>query len=619
MDTQDGFDHSLEKRLVKEFFDKLSSPWCKAFPKTPGCPKPEEPVEEAPPATTPTPTPAPAPVATQPPAVVAPPPVETKTQPASPPVTTQPPIVVAPPATTAPAVAKPSTTSITPQPPKEPEPAPVSNPGSGSSGESGQGNGSGNGSGSNGADKGNIGNAGSVGSGSGKETTVPVGSDNGNNAAVPPPNVKPEVQPTATLGNHAVNGVLPGKILLAAPTPVASQSSESGGNTAGDESGDAQDGDNLVQISQPSATSYHPAIQHNDQSISTTLSTAWIAAGTPTSIPPGPSGESAVPGQVAGSDDSSWNPELNPTPGSTHTPTGGGATASETPAVEAPKTSNTGLVSGIAGGVVTIVILFVILFALLFKYRRTACVQNFLIKYTPFRVAAYTKRDKKRSSMGKGLLYEDEPSSPTSPTTQEKGKAINYGTILPAPVTQPSPTAQRSPTKATHAPPAIDTTPSAGVSGASVKTPRSPRSPTPDGYRDSMFERSPTGMSDYFPQPPSPTHSNHSDRDARNSVDSLGGVSIASSGIFSESMMSWPMAPPSTADSATMSTRASPPNTSYSQATNPFQPLQPLPPMPVPGGSQRQSVLGLTRQPSPKEGEAGPSNWRDSRPDSWGL
>lgn len=372
MDNQegfdDGFDHSLEKRTIKEFFDKLFSPWCKAFPKSLGCPKPEEPMEEAPPATTPTPTPAPAPVATQPPAVVAPPPAETK--PTSPPVVTQPPVVVAPPATTAPAVVKSSsTTSITPQPTKEPEQAPVSNPGSGSSGGSGQGNGSASGSGSGGADS-NSGNAGNGGSDSGHGSAEPVGSDNDNNAAVPPPSVtsdKAEVQPTATSGSHAGNGFLPGKVLLAAPAPVASHSSESGDNTAGDESGDAKDGDNkdgdskdgdskdadkLVEGSQPSPTSYHSAIQHNDQSIPTTLSTAWIAAGTPTSIPSGSSGESTVPGQVAGSDDP-WNPELNPTPGSTHTQTGGGATASETPAVDAPKTSSTGLISGIAGGVVS--------------------------------------------------------------------------------------------------------------------------------------------------------------------------------------------------------------------------------------------------------------------------
>lgn len=604
----DGFDHSLEKRTVKEFFDKLFSPWCKAFPKSLGCPQSEEPVE-TPPATAPTPTPAP--VATSPPAVVAPPPVETKTQPASPPVTTQPPVVVPPPATTSHAVVKPSTTNIAPQPTKGPEQGPGPNPGTGHEPNEGSepGYAPGSGSGPSGGDKGNAGNAGNGGSGSGHESTGPVGSDNGNNAAVPPPSVtldKGDVQPTATSGSHTGNGVLPGKVLLAAPAPATSHASESGeqsdGNEGGNEGGNdsSKDGDNDVQGSHPSPTSYHSEIQHNDQNIPTTLSTAWIAAGTPTSVPSG-AGESTAPGQVAGSDEPSWvNPELNPTPGSTHTQAGGGATTSDTPAVDTPKTSTTGLAPGIAGGVVTIVVLFLILFALLFKYRRTARVQNFLTKYTPLKVAAYTKRDKKRSSMGKGLLYEDEPTSPTSPTMQEKGKAINYGTILPAPVTQPTPTVCRSPTKATQVPPVLDTTHG------------SPRSPTPDPH--SMFERSPTGMSDYFIQPPSPTHSNHSGRDARNSVDSLGGVSIASSGIFSASMMGWSM-PPSTADSA--SSRASPPSTSYSQATQ-FQPLQPTPPMPVPG-TQRQSMqrkAGLTI--APREGQAGPSNWQD-RPDSWGF
>ncbi|KAK3400636.1 hypothetical protein B0T20DRAFT_347823 [Sordaria brevicollis] len=594
----DGFDHSLEKRTIKEFFDKLFSPWCKAFPKSLGCPKPEEPVE-TPPATTP--TPAPAPVATSPPAVVAPPPVETKTQPASPPAVTQPPAVVAPPATTSHAVAKSSTTSTTPQPTKGAEQGPVSNPGTGSSEGSGSSNG----------EKGNAGNAGSGDSGSGHENTGPIGSENGNNAAVPPPSItldKGDVQPTATSGSHPLTGVLPGKVLLAAPVPAASHASESGGQSDGNEGGNeggndsSKDGDSDLQGSHPSPTSHHSAIQHNNQNIPTTLSTAWIVAGTPTDVSSG-AGESTVPGQVAGSDDPLWvNPELNPTPGSTHTQAGGGSTTSDTPTTDAPKTSTTGLVPGIAGGVVTIVVLFLILFALLFKYRRTARVQNFLIKFTPLKVAAYTKRDKKRSSMGKGLLYEDEPSSPTSPTMQEKGKGINYGTILPAPVTQPTPTACRSSTKATHEPPVLDTTHGTG----------SPRSPTPDSH--SIFERAPTGMSDYFIQPPSPTHSNHSGRDARNSVDSLGGVSIASSGIFSPSMMSWPMPPPSTADSASITT--SPPNTSYSQATHHFQPLQPTPPLCWRSKGKAPAPAGLSI--APREGQADPSKWQD-RPDSWGF
>lgn len=676
MDNQeefdDGMDHSLQKRTVKEFFDKLFAPWCKAFPKTLGCPKPEEPAPApAPPASTPTPTPAPAPIATQPPAVVAPPPVETK--PASPPVATQPPVVVAPPATSSHSVVKSSSTSITPQPTKAPEHVPVSNPGSGSGG------GLGGGSGSGGAD-GNAGNGGNGGSGSGHGNTGPVGSDNGNNAAVPPPNVTTdrEAQPTATSVNHIGNGIIPGKVLLAAPDPAATHSSESGGNTDGDEGGvdnggsngsdgNDNDGGNGGQDSQPSPTSHHSAIQHNDQSIPTTLSTAWISAGTPASIAPGSPG---APGDSTGTGQlPEWNPELNPTPGSTHTETGGNPTTSETPGVDAHKTSSTGLVSGIAGGIVSksssttsictvktsltnihplaIVVLFLVLFILLFKYRRHPKVQNFLIKYTPLKVAAYTKRDKKRSSMGKGLLYEDEPSSPTTPTMQEKGKAVNYGTILPAPVTQPNPTACRSPTKTDQTPPPlIDTSIPGAATGAGIgagASVRSPRSPTPDGCGHSMFERSPTGMSDYFPQPPSPTHSNHS-RDARNSVDSLGGVSIASSGIFSPSM-GWPV-PPSTADSATVA--SSKPSTSHSQV-NPFHPLEPTPPMPGVPGSQRYSlkreslVLGLKRlslagrqgsaspspapSPSPrpwdpKEGQAGPSQWdnsrRDSRPDSWG-
>ncbi|EAA30850.1 hypothetical protein NCU05826 [Neurospora crassa OR74A] len=596
MDNQDGFHHGLEKRIIQEVFDKLLSPLCKAFPKAPGCPTPEEPVEAPPQSTTPTtkPTTTPAPAATSPPAVVAPPPAATKTQPASPPVVTQPPVVVAPPATTAPAVVKPSPTSITPQPTKGAEQGSGSNHGTKSGEGSGQGNEPGSGPGSNGADKGNAGNAGNDGSNSGKGATGPVGSDNDNNTTVPPPSMTSDttaVQPTATSASFDGNAFFPGNVVLAAPLAAPSQSSESGEHTVGD--GTLGDGDNWTQGSQPSATSYNSAIQHNGQAISTTLSTAWVAAGTPTSIP---AVESTIPGQASGSDDPSrGNPDLYPTPGSTHTPAGGGSTTgnSDSPAGDSPNTSSTGLVSGIAGGVITIVVLFFVLFLLLYKYRRNARVQNFLIKYTPLKVAAYTKRDKKRSSMGKGLLLEDD--EPTSPTMTEKGKNVNYGTILPAPVTQPNPTASRAPTKAIP-PPGLDT--AHGL-----------RSPTPNENRHSMFERVSTSMSDYFPQPPSPTHSHHS---RGNSVESLGGVSIASSGIFSASML-----PPSTACSNSTASWALPPSTSHSQAMQ-FQPLQPMP-MPM-----RQSGLSTTQMSSsssmaaPREGHAGPSNWRD-RPDSWGF
>lgn len=356
MDNQDGFHHGLEKRIIQEVFDKLLSPLCKAFPKAPGCPTPEEPVEAPPQSTTPTTTPTttPAPAATSPSAVIAPPPAATKTQPASTPVVTQPPVVVAPPATTAPPVVKPSSISITPQPTKEAEQGSGSNHETESGEGSGQGNESGSGSGSNGADKGNTGNAGTDGSNSGKGATGPVGSDNDNNTTVPPPSMTSDttaVQPTATSASFDGNAFFPGNVVLAASMAVSSQSSESGEDTVGD--GTSGDGDNWAQGSQPSATSYNSAIQHNGQTISTTLSTAWIAAGTPTSIP---SVESTIPEQASGSDDPlRGNPDLYPTPGSTHTPAGGGSTTgnSDSSAGDSPNTSSTGLVSGIAGGVIS--------------------------------------------------------------------------------------------------------------------------------------------------------------------------------------------------------------------------------------------------------------------------
>lgn len=161
--------------------------------------------------------------------------------------------------------------------------------------------------------------------------------------------------------------------------------------------------------------------------------------------------------------------------------------------------------------------------------------QAFLAKYTPFKILPYTKSDKKRSSMGDGLLFSDGQHGDA--LMNEKTSAFGYGTILPAPVTQPNPAVSR-PQRADAPPPLVITTAS--------KRSSSPVSP---------FEVSP--LSGEFPASPAPAIPR------RSSQDSMGGVSIASSGILSPSLLSWPL-PPSSAPTP----RSSPPTTSHGYLNN---------------------------------------------------
>lgn len=197
---------------------------------------------------------------------------------------------------------------------------------------------------------------------------------------------------------------------------------------------------------------------------------------------------------------------------------------------------------------------------LLYKYRHTRRVQKFLNKFTPIKTSPYTKAERNRSSMGGGLLFSD--GSHGDALMTEKTGAHHYGTILPA---EPNPTAAR-PERGDALPPIITT--------FANKRPSSPISP---------FEVSP--LSATFPKSPAPAVAK------RSSQESLGGVSIASSGIFSASMLSFPMPP-----SAAPSFQSSPPTTSH-------------------GSSYLADLASLYHQPQQASKPATPSNWQ--KPVGW--
>lgn len=225
-----------------------------------------------------------------------------------------------------------------------------------------------------------------------------------------------------------------------------------------------------------------------------------------------------------------------------------------------------------------LVLLLVFLALFLYKYRRTRRVQAFLSRFTPFTVAPYTDLEKKRSSMGAGLLFTDGYHGDV--LMDEKRHSIGYGTILAPPLTHPDRATTR-PERADAPPPLITTLPQ-------HRRPGSPISP---------FEMSP--MSPGFPQ--SPPHATVGPR--RSSQDSLGGISIASSGIFSPSLMSWPMPPSTTGGS-------SPPTTSHGPGEQPTTNLADL--------AARYKPLTPTTKPSTPARlatPATPSNWQ--KPAGW--
>lgn len=212
---------------------------------------------------------------------------------------------------------------------------------------------------------------------------------------------------------------------------------------------------------------------------------------------------------------------------------------------------------------------------LLYRYRHKRRVQAFLTKFTPFKTSAYTDIEKKRSSMGADLLFTDGYHGDA--LMNEKRSSFGYGTVLPAPVTHPNPATTR-PERPDGPPPLITT--------FGNRRPDSPISP---------FEVSPLSIN--FPQSPPPTVPR------RSSQDSLGGISIASSGIFSPSLLSWPMPPSGPPSVGT----ATPPATSHghqlSELAAKYKPMIPTKPM-TPTGKQITSSQPAT-----------PSNWQ--KPAGW--
>lgn len=210
-----------------------------------------------------------------------------------------------------------------------------------------------------------------------------------------------------------------------------------------------------------------------------------------------------------------------------------------------------------------------ILMALLYKYRKHRRVQTILIKFTPFPISPYTKSEKKRSSMGAGLLFWDERDPNEAAMAEKRQSQPNYGSVLPPPVTQPSPTTAPL-SQRREGPPVLE-----------IALGKNSRPETPQG------DRVVSPLSTGFPRTPSPTMPS-----PRSSVSSVGALSIASSGVLSPSLFSWPM-PPSTPGSM-----VSPPTSSHGQVSATADKTARY--IPVPG-----------RSPQPAQ----PSNWQ--RPANW--
>ncbi|KAK4131289.1 hypothetical protein BT67DRAFT_388618, partial [Trichocladium antarcticum] len=161
--------------------------------------------------------------------------------------------------------------------------------------------------------------------------------------------------------------------------------------------------------------------------------------------------------------------------------------------------------------------------------------------------------------IGAGLLFTD--GCHGDALMSEKRRTFGYGTVMPA---QPNPTAA-PPERGDALPPIITT--------FAHRRSLSPISP---------FDVSP--LSATFPRSPAPAIPR------RSSQESLGGASIASSGIFSASMLSFPMPP-----SAAPSCHGSPPPTAHDR----------LP----------ELALRCQHRPVPPPKPANPSNWK--KPAGW--
>ena len=222
-----------------------------------------------------------------------------------------------------------------------------------------------------------------------------------------------------------------------------------------------------------------------------------------------------------------------------------------------------------------VVFLLVLLALLLYKYRYKHHVQAFLGKVTPFEISPYTKWERKRLSVGAGLLFSDGYHGDT--LMGEK-----WSTGLPAPVTYPDPAATRL--ESPDAPPRPITTLGNKsrsslvnlfyVSPLSMRFPQTPPPTVSRGSSQEILESVSISSSDILISPFLQTLPDRSNRESL--------ISIASSGVFSPSLLSWP-GPPSVAPSV----GTSPSATSGSQSNlsglaaryKPLTPTKPATPM----------------------------------------
>ncbi|KAK4173343.1 hypothetical protein QBC36DRAFT_336058 [Triangularia setosa] len=582
----------LEKRDIKEFWQKLISPWCRTFPKSLGCPTPETPTPE--PEPTPT-TPAPTDPPLQAPVVPVPAPVPTTPAPD----TEKPPVNNTP--VTNP-VKTPVDNSPVEDPPKDNAPG---NPGGGGSG-SGNGPGSGPGSGSGNGSGNGAGSGSGSGSGSPSGPSPGVGQGPGSGSGSSP-------SQGSSPGTGSESGTPSSGSGSASPTPGNSNSGS--GSSGNGNSGSNNSAGNNNQGTAPAATTEPP------KAFPSTAGNALLAvdgtqAGQNDVTQKGAS-SSAGGGFVAGSGDYTstdefgygYHGEVDQNSGGIRGPASGTGTSGGSGGTgpgsggDSPSDSKgASPMVGIIGAIVSLLVVLLILIALLYRYRRTRRVQAFLTKCTPFKIAPYTKKEKKRSSMGNGLLFSDVGDAADSAMYEKRG-SLNYGTTTTTTTTNLPVAAASSvthPTPAAAPPLRLDSPPLLDLSLMDKRA----SSPT----SQLLIDFSP--LTPGLPTVPSPTIPR------RSSQDSIGAASIASSGVFSPSLISWPM-PPSTAPSIAATSRPT---------TAQWPPLQPesvpaVPPVvlsqtsapsrPTTGGSHRYSLMPTIKPSQP----ALPSNW--VKPKGW--
>ncbi|KAL2192545.1 hypothetical protein P885DRAFT_64819 [Corynascus similis CBS 632.67] len=523
-------DKARKKRILGELVHALTDPLCKVVPNSLGCAE-AEPEPEPSPSPDPTPTPTP--------------PAQTST-----------------PVTSAPAQ---SSAVQAPQPTRNPEPTssptkhqppPPSETGSKGSGGSGSDDGSD--------------------SGETDPSRGGSGSSDGNNGSPGSGNNSDHGDDSTWGGNKGGGGNSGGNT-----TPDGHGNGK--GNEGGGGHGDSQDSGNAPPVnhdedggSKSGSGSSSGGADEDDDSVRDP-SRGETGNDTPTTVG-GAAPEKTTPSLVTGDgishtdwDDLSAGSDASH--GSGNNLEDGGSTGDN-----ADGNSQSSSLPGIIGGILAILVLLLVLLALiLYKYRRNRRVQSFLNRYTPFKTSAYTDLERKRSSLGAGLLFTD--GCHGDALMQETRGALGYGTMLAAAVALPHPAA--TPRERPVSPPQIATT------TLPARRPGSPLSP---------FEVSP--LSAHFPATPPPAVAR------RTSQDSVGGISIASSGVFSPSLLSWP-APPSAAPSI----MTSPPASSQGNLADLAAKYKPMTPTKPTEQSNRTSIPRVSPTP------ASPSNWQ--KPPGW--